>query len=229
MQPYIFPYVGYFQLVNAVDKLIFYDDVNFIKGGWINRNRILLNGQPFLFTLPIRNLSSNSTIIDTEINLPLFQAWKDKFYKTIRQAYGKAPYFEEGFGVLQSSFDEKYESIAKMARSSIVEVSKYLALSTDFASSSENYSNKHLSGEERVIEICKNEKATDYINLNGGKHLYCKEHFQKHSIKLHFIQHKSIHYRQFNAHFVENLSIIDMIMFVDKSTIKNLLTEFVLD
>ena len=67
MQPYFFPYIGYFQLINAVDKFIILDDVNYIKKGWINRNRILLNGKDYLFTIPCEKISQNKLINEVEV------------------------------------------------------------------------------------------------------------------------------------------------------------------
>lgn len=83
MQPYIFPYIGYFQLINAVDKFIIYDDVNYIKQGWINRNKILLNNEDYLFTFPLKNASSYKKINEIELSENLYSKWKIKFFKTL--------------------------------------------------------------------------------------------------------------------------------------------------
>ncbi|VXC55839.1 WbqC family protein [Chryseobacterium sp. 8AT] len=100
MQPYIFPYIGYFQLIKAVDKFIFYDDVNYIKGGWINRNNILINKNKSLFTIPLDKASPFITINETNINLKIFREWRLKFLKTMEQSYKKAPYYSQTYSII---------------------------------------------------------------------------------------------------------------------------------
>ncbi|MDR6194877.1 WbqC family protein [Siphonobacter sp. SORGH_AS_0500] len=95
MQPYLFPYIGYFQLLNAVDKFVIYDDVAFINRGWINRNSILNNGKAQLFTVPLKEASQNKLI--HEISIDTDQKWRDKLLKTIQQNYKKAPHFAAVF------------------------------------------------------------------------------------------------------------------------------------
>src|SRR4051812_42347879 len=95
MQPYIFPYIGYFQLIAAVDAFVIYDDVNYIKQGWINRNRILFNGKDLLFTVPLENASSFKKINEVSVHKHLYEGWKVKFGKSLRATYFKAPYFNE--------------------------------------------------------------------------------------------------------------------------------------
>src|SRR5687768_13108726 len=92
MQPYLFPYIGYFQLMHAADKFVVYDDVNYIKGGWVNRNRILVNGKPHMFTLPLKNAGSNIKINEIEVSGGELMKWREKFLRTLQQAYAKAPF-----------------------------------------------------------------------------------------------------------------------------------------
>ena len=82
MHPYFFPYLGYFQLIDAVDRFVFYDDVSFIKNGWISKNRILGDGAPIYFTVPLVKKSSNIKINQTVIHQDLFPTWRRKFLKT---------------------------------------------------------------------------------------------------------------------------------------------------
>jgi len=226
MQPYIFPYIGYFQMVNAVDKFVFYDDVNYIKQGWINRNRILVSNKDYLFTVPLKNASSFSLISETLINEVLFEKWKLKFLQTIQQSYKKAPHFERVFDMLKIFFNSNYVSISEMAIESVKSVSQYLGLNTEFVLASKTYQNKGMERQERLIDICKTEKANHFINALGGQELYKKEDFQKEGIKLDFIKTQPITYKQFNNEFAPWLSIIDVLMFNGKEEIKKMLNMY---
>jgi len=224
MQPYFLPYIGYFQLINAVDKFIFYDDVSFINKGWINRNRILLNGKDHLFTIALKSASQNKLINQIEICKQ-----NNKIVKTIKQAYSKAPYFKDVFTLIQQVFDKMNEtkSISKIAEISVKMVSNYLNLSTFFITSSEKYSyTQNLYREKRLIDICQENGANIYINSSSGKILYNHESFKENGIKLFFIKNNINTYKQFNNDFIPRLSIIDVMMFNDKKTITEFLNNY---
>jgi hypothetical protein len=223
MQPYIFPYIGYFQMVYAVDKFVFYDDVNFIKKGWINRNRILVNGRDYMFTVPLLKASQNNLILESYIQDEGYLEWKNKFLQTIELNYKKAPHFKEVYQLLKVFFDKKFHNISEMAIESVRLVVDYLGIKTNFAKSSEAYQNKGMERQERLIDICKKENANHYINALGGQELYKKEDFLKKGIKLDFIKTLPIEYKQFNNDFVSWLSIIDVMMFNDIEEIKSML------
>src|SRR6476620_1801279 len=126
MQPYVFPYSGYFQLMNAVDKFVFYDDVAFIKQGWINRNNILLDGKKYLFTVPVKNISSFSLINETYVSDKPFN-WQKKLLNTFRLAYGKAPFFKKVFPMIEEVINSSCDqSISTVAKNSINIVLQYL-------------------------------------------------------------------------------------------------------
>ena len=226
MQPYIFPYMGYFQLINSVDKFVIYDDVAFIKQGWINRNKILLNDKEFLFTIPIANVSSFVTIAQTQINLKLYDFWKNKFYRTIAQGYKKAPHFSTVMDLIVSVLDECPVSINELAIKSLLGVSKYLEIKTIFELSATTYSNDHLKAQDRVIDICKKEKANGYINSIGGHFLYSKKLFEENGINLKFIKSRNHTYPQFSDNFIFDLSIIDVLMFNTPYEIAVLLDQY---
>lgn len=227
MQPYLFPYIGYFQLINSVDTFVFYDDVNFIKGGWINRNRILVNKTPHLFALPLLKPSSFKQINQIQINSKLFLSWKNKFLRTLEQNYKKAPYFEETFQLVSSVFKLEYNSISELAIASIKLISRYLEINTKFEISSQKYFNsKGQEKSERLINIAIQSGCEDYINPIGGLELYNKTEFKKKGINLHFIKNELKPYMQFNNEFVNGLSIIDVLMFNSKSQIKDMLKSY---
>lgn len=221
MQPYIFPYLGYFQLIAAVDKFVVYDDIDFIKQGWINRNNILLNGTKYLFTIPVQSISSNTLIHQTLVSdKPL--KWDHKLVQTFTQAYKKAPYFKEIFPIIENVFTHSSgKSIGMLATVSITSVLQYLSIQTDIVQSEGRYNNQHLKNADRVIDICKIENAHTYINAIGGIELYDRLHFAQNEIALKFLQSVTEKYQQFGNEFINGLSIIDVLMFNHPDTIKN--------
>jgi len=224
MQPYFFPYIGYFQLINSVDKFIFYDDVNFIKNGWINRNRILLNGKPHYITLQLKQASSFKTIDVTE-----FSDNRNKLKKTIFQAYKKTPYFDSAWPIVDKCLSYKTQLISEVAIYSIIETCKYIDLDTEFEISSKAYGDtKGLEREERIKEICKLNNASHYINPIGGVELYDKNIFSEAGIEMRFIKTGDIVYNQNCPVFVPWLSVIDVLMFNSPKDVNGMLNNFVL-
>lgn len=227
MQPYIFPYIGYFQLVRAVDVFVFYDDVNFIKQGWINRNKILVSGKEFVFTIPLKDASSFTTIRDTQVNSKLFIKWRVKFLRTLEQSYKKAPYFEAVYKLIATILNKDFTSIADYTNESIIEISTYIGLKTKFVCSSTEYpETKSLDREDRLVEIARRNEANSYINPIGGQELYTKESFAQNGIQLNFIKSKPIIYKQFENEFVSWLSIIDILMFNSTEGINKMLDQY---
>lgn len=226
MQPYFFPYLGYFQLINAVDKFVVYDDVNFIKRGWINRNNILLNDKPHLFSLPLIKASQNKLI--NEIDLFLTDEWITTFLKTIKQSYQKAENFKSVCSLLEKILFFNEKNLSSFLANQLIEISNYLNIDTKIIKTSTQYNNKHLNRAERLIDICKQEEANHYINALGGQLLYDKSFFQTKKIQLSFIQSDKIIYKQNNNFFVPNLSIIDVMMFNSVEEIKRMLDKYTL-
>ncbi|MDR0193698.1 MAG: WbqC family protein [Myroides sp.] len=226
MQPYFLPYIGYFQLIKAVDKFVFYDDVNYIKQGWINRNNILLQGKASLFTIPLEKASSFTKINNVKLHPILFDNWKVKFLRSIEQNYRKAPYFSDVYQLIRSILEVNSDRIGVLAKDSVITVSKYLQLETEFVYSSDFYMNNELSGKFRVISICAKENALVYINPIGGQELYNKEDFLSQGLELYFIQSKKQIYQQFKEEFVPWLSIIDILMFNSVEEIQLMLDEY---
>jgi len=228
MQPYFLPYIGYFQLINAVDKFILYDDVAFIKQGWINRNYILVNKQKHLITLPLAKISSYKLIMETFINLENIPRWYKKFLYTIEFGYKKAPYYKEVLELLIEIFGyiNQTETISEFNKVALKRVCQYLGIDTNIKNSNGKYHNNNLSGKDRVIDICNKENATIYINAIGGYNLYVKEEFGKNNIQLYFLRTKDVFYKQFDNEFIPNLSIIDVMMFNSIKDINKMLGKF---
>jgi len=221
MQPYLFPYIGYFQLIKAVDKFVIYDDVNYIQQGWINRNRILLKGKAFLFTLHLKGASPFKLINEIEIKNN-----NEKTLKTFKQAYIKAPFFREVYSVIEKIFTVNENNLSRFVINSILEIAKCLGIHTQTLISSQIKKDRELKGQEKIIDICKVLEANHYINAIGGMELYSKERFEKEGIKLSFIKSKLISYKQFNNEFIPWLSIIDVMMFNPKHKINDMLNAY---
>ena len=224
MQPYFFPYIGYFQLINAVDKFIILDDVNYIKKGWINRNRILLNGKDYLFTIPCEKISQNKLINEVEVIKD--EKAVNKFLKTINNAYSKAPYFSEVFELVEGVFKFDKVLISELAYGSITSVLNFFGIEKNIVFSSKNYSNSEFKKADRLIDICKMNNADIFINSSGGKELYDKVEFNKNGIKIYFIKNIITPYNQFENNFIPGLSIIDVLMFNTKDEIKEMLNQY---
>jgi hypothetical protein len=225
MQPYIFPYIGYFHLIESTDKIVFYDDVNYIKRGWINRNRILLNNSDFLFTIPVEKVSQNKLI--NEIVPIIDSAFSKKFFSQIEQAYKRAPFYKEVLEILKVVLLSKHTNIADLSICSIISVYEYLEKEINWVKSSIQFSqNKGMEKADRLIKISGDLGFDCYVNSIGGRELYSKEYFIKKGIKLHFVNSRKIEYKQFDSTFVPNLSIIDVLMFNDKNSVRKLLTEY---
>ncbi len=224
MQPYLFPYIGYFQLIKAVDKFVIYDDVNFINKGWINRNKILVNNNANLFTVPLKNSSQNKLIKDIQISES--RDWRSKFLKSLELSYKKAPFYEEVFKLLLEIIQNKENNISKFIYFSLLKINEYLKIRSEIIESSSVYSNSELRQQNRIIDICRKENADEYVNPSGGKELYSKELFESNGIKLQFMESKKIQYNQFDNGFVDSLSIIDLLMFNSKERLNMFLNEY---
>lgn len=221
MQPYFFPYIGYFQLINCVDKFVIYDDVNFIKGGWINRNNILLNGEKSFLNIQMIGSSSYKKINEIKIHES-----KIKIINKIENAYSKAPFFSDILPLLNKIILYNSEELSSYLINSILLISEYLEINTEFLVSSEIEKDNNLKGQDKVIDICKRLNASVYVNAIGGMDLYCNDDFLKKNINLKFIDTKNIYYKQFNEKFTPNLSIVDVLMFNNKEKIIKLLNNY---
>ena len=222
MQPYFLPYIGYFQLIKAVDKYVIYDDVNFIKRGWINRNNILLNGQSFLFTLNLLEASQNKLINETFVSDD-----QSKLLKTLHTAYKKAPRFSSVFPIVEKIFGYEDKNLARFVGNSLTQIAGYLQFDTEFIYSSDIKEKNHsLKSQDKILNICTVMGATQYINAIGGMELYSKERFAECDIKLSFLKSQPIEYKQFNNSFVPWLSILDVLMFNSVEETNRLLEQY---
>jgi hypothetical protein len=221
MQPYLFPYIGYFQLMDAVDEYVVYDDVHFIKGGWINRNNILIGNQKVRFTASLLEASPNKLINEIEI-----QDNFDKFLKTVAMAYSKAPYKEPVYDLLNKICSFQDKNLARFNGNSLQQIAGYLGIGTTILYSSTLNKDNALRAQDKVISICKEMGADMYINAIGGQELYDRESFSAEGIELKFLKPNIIPYKQFTQDFIPGLSIIDVMMFNSPVEIKKMLADY---
>ena len=227
MQPYFLPYIGYFQLINTVDKFVILDNIQFIKQGWINRNKLLQNNRDKYFTIPIKKSSFNSNIIDREIS---GEYKKKKILNQFYNAYQKAPYFEEIFPLLERIILYSNQNLFSYVFHSISGICEYLCINTELTLSSSINIDHHLKKEKKVIEICKFFKSKLYVNSSGGEKIYRINDFNKFNINIKFLHSLEFKYKQYNSnYFVPNLSIVDVLMFNSKKIIKEkIINNFIL-
>ena len=220
MQPYFFPYLGYFQLIHAVDKCILYDNVNYIKKGWVNRNRLLeMNKTPVYIYLPLKQSSSNKLIKEIEIDNT--KPWKTTFLKIIEHNYKRSNFFEEVYPIIKDiiMFDEA--NLSRFNYNLLKTICTELKIEMRLYFKSEEYEqiemeicneDKFYRMHSRIIEICKYEKAETYVNPIGGQELYNKKYFGSYGIELLFLNTQEYHYEQNSREYFDHLSIIDVLM-----------------
>lgn len=221
MQPYFFPYVGFFQLIHAVDKFVIYDDVNYIKGGWINRNYFLSPNGKILCTMRVAKASSFTLINSMQIIDDFI-----KLSRTIEFAYSKAPYYAKVYPLLKEVFTGNKKNLALFNANALQLVSSYIGLDAEFLISSECLKDKNSVGQEKVISLCKSIGGSQYVNPIGGQNLYHHDDFARNGIKLSFLESRAKSYYQMKPHFTPNLSIIDVLMYNSVDEIRKLLTEY---
>ena len=226
MQPYFLPYIGYWQLMNAVDRYVIYDDVNFIKGGWIHRNRILLGGEAKYINVPMLGASSFKKINEIMVHHEI--ALENKNLRMLENAYGKAPYFQEIFPILERIIRNPEESLALYLADSIREIHDYLEMKSELVLSSDLKKDCSKRGQEKVLEICKLLQADTYYNAIGGQALYSFSDFKENGIMLKFLKTGEIKYQQFGDKFVPGLSIVDVLMFNSKEEVRKQLQNYTL-
>ena len=225
MQPYLFPYIGYFQLIESCDCFVVYDDVQYIKNGWINRNRILLNGKIHYITLPV--LKNGSLLSINQRVFPYdFELHKRSLLSKIEQAYRKAPFFKRVYDMVEECFQSTDSNVAVFVTQTLQRCCEVLGIKTPFVMASALDIDSKLRAEDRVISINKILKADAYINPVGGIELYSREKFAANGIDLRFLRSRLPTYSQFEQNFIPALSILDVMMFNTLDEIRSSLVEY---
>lgn len=223
MQPYFMPYIGYFQTMAAVDKYVVYDDVQYIKGGWVSHNYLLVGGRKQLFSIQLKGASPNKKFNEVEIG--------DNFKKLthmLQLNYCKAPFYAEVMPLLEEIFNYEDRNLARFLWNSYRKLFEFLGIDTDIILSSSIEKDNSLRGKEKVLAICKALGADTYLNAIGGQEMYGKEEFSANGVNLHFVKTDDLTYRQFGSEFEPGLSFIDVLMFNGREGTKELLSKYTL-
>ena len=227
MQPYFFPYIGYFQLINSVDKFIIYDNIQYTKKGWINRNKILVNSSDKIITLPIKK-DSDYLDIKERVLANIWEQEKIKMLNLIKSSYKKSPYFNKVYPVISSIFEVPNTNLFEFLLNSLHLLNSYLKIKTKITISSDINIDHSLKSTDKVIAICKEFNTNTYINAIGGQELYNVKDFKNEGIDLKFIKSSPLTYKQYDNEFIPWLSIIDVLMFNKKQDIIKQLNNYTL-
>lgn len=243
MQPYFFPYIGYFQCINAVDKYMVYDKLNYIYQGWVDRNRLVDKSGTIFYIRPQLKDASVSKLI-SEIRLQPKQFWRQKLIKTLKFSYAGASCFDETLALVSEILSYETESLSDFNFNAIKSICTFLEIGTELTNETQTYealerelrvksSELPPDAEEmpeikviRALKMCEMEGADVFINASGGAALYDKSVFKDQGIDLKFIHTNPIRYAQFGEEFFPGLSIIDVLMHNGKEGTKTLLTEY---
>lgn len=227
MQPYFLPYIGYFQLLNAVDEFIVYDNIEFSKKGWVQRNRILVNAADAYITLPLKK---DSDYLDIRQRY-LADTWpeeKNKMINRICESYRKAPFANDVLPVVEAVLAFPDRNLFAFLFHSLGVLMRYLGITTRLVVSSSVPVNHGLKAEEKVIALCLAQGATHYLNPIGGKLLYQKEEFNRAGIALSFLEANRTEYTQLTHAFIPFLSVIDVLMFNPLERVRHMLSDYTL-
>ena len=210
MQPYFLPYIGYFQLIQAVDLFIVYDNIKYTKSGWINRNRFLQNGKDALFTLPLKKDSDFLDVVERSLAVDFD---RKKLLDQLAGAYRRAPFFAQCMPLLSRVVLCEETNLFRYIQHSIREVCHYLGINTRIVVSSEIAIDHGLKAGDKVLALCASVGAKSYINPIGGLELYARDDFASQGVELAFLKARPFEYAQFGQPFVPWLSMLDVMMF----------------
>lgn len=227
MQPYLFPYIGYFSLIRNTDHFVFFDTPQYIRKGWINRNRLLgTGGKDIYFTVPVEKCPRETPIKDVKISYN--ENWKEKWMGQLTIYKKRAPYYLTVMQLIQEVLNSEAEYISKMAITSVIKTCQYLEMDIDY----DIYSEMNLpmsevnAPDEWALEITRAMKYDTYVNPPGGKSFFNADKYRKADIELEFLTQELLKYNQRVGVFVPGLSIIDVMMFCSPSEIVSMMNSY---
>lgn len=227
MQPYFFPYIGYFQLINAVNEFIIYDNIEFSRKGWVQRNRVLSGNSEAFISLPIKK-GSDYLDIDKRFLADSWPIEREKMLNKLKETYKISPMFSDVYPILDHSLRSNELNLFRFLVTSLQTVMEYLDIKTPLIVSSSIDIDHKLKAEDKVLALVKKRNAGTYINPIGGLEFYSKQRFKNNGINLRFLKANNIEYPQFKNQFIPFLSIIDVMMFNTKAQIKDYLKQYTL-
>ncbi len=227
MQPYFFPYLGYFSLIKIADEFILFDTPQYIRHGWIERNRILkLDGDPLYIKVPLQKHRRETAIKDIVINNEV--NWKNKIKAQLDSYKKSAPYFNLVIELLDTIFEKEYTSIVDLNFNILEIICDFLEIKTPIKiwSKMDVEIDEVHAPDEWALNICKSLKADSYFNPVGGIDFFDRRKYINSGIEINFLQYKPEYYDQLGQEFVANLSILDVLMFNTKEEIQKMLQDY---
>lgn len=221
-QPYFLPYLGYWQLLAMVDCFVVYDNIEYTKKGWINRNRYLKDGAAEYFTVPLKKGSDFLTVAERQVAADFDRG---KLLRTLAASYRRAPQFDEVFPLIERVVAAPLDNLFEFVQHSLTEVAGFLEIRTPMVVSSTIAIDHELRAEQKVLALCRALRADRYVNPIGGQALYSPAAFAAASIRLDFVRARPVEYPQLGKPFVPNLSILDVLMFNSKAAVGGMLSE----
>ena len=227
MQPYFFPYIGYFSLIQYTNKFVIFDKVQFIRHGWIERNRILKpnNGWQYI-KVPL--FKHHRDILIKDIEIKNSEPWKEKIKAQLIHYKKRSPFYNECMDVVSTSLSIQTNSIVELNKNILNIVCNYLniPLNLDIFSKMDIQIEDVKEADEWALKITKSMGFIEYVNPIGGIEFFNKEKYIQNNIKLTFLKNNLNDYKQNREFFEPGLSIIDVMMFNDKESIHKMLNNF---
>ena len=227
-QPYLFPYLGYFSLIKHTDQFILLDEVQFIKQGWIHRNRVLAQEGGWKYIrVPLVKHHQTDRISQVRINNE--EDWRSELLRQLIFYKNKAPYYGETMGVVEKALDIETDSIGKLNEHVLKIVCHYLGIAADIRLFTEMaLAVKPAEAPDEVpLHICQSlGNVEEYWNLEGGAEFYDRRKFQQAGIEIKFLKMNLHQYPQINKDFEPALSIVDVLMFNDPEQIRGMLEDY---
>ena len=227
MQPYFFPYLGYFAIMHYVDKWIVFDEAQYIYHGWINRNRILNYNKDWQYvTAPIQKHSRDIKIKD--VVLANHIQWRDKLLAQLQQYRKRAPYFSSVIEVVREAVNVQEESLSALNTHVLRAICGYLGISVTIeVFSKRNWDIGEVQeADEWALRISESLGAKQYVNPPNGKMFFDEAKWSKSEIELRFLKIRELEYSQKNAAFIPNLSVIDVMMFLEPAHIREAMERY---
>ncbi len=218
MQPSYLPWLGYFDLFLKSDLFLVYDNVQFDKDGWRNRNRIKTPNGPQWLTVPVLTKGQDWPT-NKEIKINNKEPWKRKHLNGLKMNYAKAPHFQEIYALFEPIYAQEWESLLDLNMACIRTMNDYLGITTPFQFSSDLNLDLPEEKNQKLIEICKHLKADQFYEPEGGKGYIDAECFKSQGIDLTFQNFQHPVYPQLHGPFVPFLSTVDLLFNCGKESI----------
>lgn len=230
MQPYLFPYIGYFSLIKNTDYFVFFDTPQYIRKGWINRNRILgTNGTDVYFTVPVEKCARETPI--NKVKISCNENWKEKWMGQLTIYKKRAPYYSKIISLVQDILNVKTQYISELAINSVVRTCDYLGMNFHY----DIFSQMNLplfevkAPDEWALYITKEMKYDTYVNPPGGKSFFDASKYKKVDIELEFLTQEIKKYNQRVKEFVPGLSMLDVMMFCTPEEILRMMDSYTIE